>query len=79
MQSRGEVLEFLKTFWFTFSGLFSYSCLYFDTAFSMDSLVYSVVIFLASLLAVFAIFAIVSIHSSRGVFVVGGLEICIYW
>ena len=63
MESRDEVSMFLKTFRFIFLGFFSYICLYFDTAFRMQSLVYFVVIFLASLLAVFAMAAMMSIHS----------------
>ena len=43
----------------------------------MYSLVYFVVMFLACLLAVFAIAVILSIHTFSEVFVVGGLGICI--
>ena len=63
MESRGEVSVFLKTFLFIFLGFFSYIWRYFDTAFIIQSLVYFVVIFLASLFAVFAIVAMVLIHS----------------
>ena len=79
IESRGEVSEFLKTFRFTFLGLFSYSCRYFDTALWMQSLVYFVVIFLASLLAIFAILAMSSIHSFGIESVAGGCGICTYW
>ena len=48
IESRGEVSECLKIFLFIFLGLFSYICRYFDTAFRIQSLVYFVVIFLAS-------------------------------
>ena len=46
--------------------------MYFDTAFKMQSLVYFVVIFLASLFAFFAMFAMVLIHSVGGAVVIGG-------
>ena len=48
-------------------------------ALRIQSLVYFVVIFLASLLAVFAISAISSIHSFGVVSIVGGCEICTWW
>ena len=54
IESRGDVLEFLKTIMFTFLGIFSYNCLYFDIAFDIHYLVYFVVMFLACFLAVFA-------------------------
>ena len=79
MESRGEVLVFLKTFRFIFLGLFSYIWRYFDTAFRMQSLVYFVVIFLASLFAVFAIVAMVSIHSTGDVVVVSGCRMLTCW
>ena len=79
IESKGDVSKFLKTFLFTFLGLFSYSCLYFDIAFSIHSLVYFVVMSLASFLAVFAIVAISSIHMFSEVFVVGGSGICTFW
>ena len=79
MELRGEVSEFLKTFLFIFLGFFSYSCLYFDTALSMHSLVYFVVMSLACFLAVFAITAILFIHVLSEVVVVGGLGICTCW
>ena len=79
IESRGEASEFLKTFLFTFLGLFSYNCLYFDTAFRMHSLVYFVVMSLACFLAVFAITAISFIHVSSRAVVMGGLGICTYW
>jgi hypothetical protein len=66
MESRGEVSECLKIFLLIFLGLFSYICRYFDTAFRIQSLVYFVVIFRASLLAVFARVAMASIHSFGG-------------
>ena len=75
MESRGEVSECLKTFRFIFWGLFSYIWRYLDTAFRMQSLVNFVVIFLASLLAVFARIAMVLIHSLGVVVVVGGCGI----
>ena len=50
-----------------------------DTAFRMQFLVYFVVIFLASLLAVFAIATMTSIYSFGGVVVVGGCGICTCW
>src|ERR1700737_1976979 len=53
MESKGEVSVFLKIFRFFFFGFFSYICLYFDTAFRMQSLVYFVVIFLACLFVFF--------------------------
>ena len=78
MESRGEVSECLKVFLFYFLECFSYNWRYFDTAFRIESLVYLVVIFLASLLAVFAIAAIMSIHSFGEVVVVGGCGICTF-
>ena len=79
MESRGDVSEGLKTFLFIFLGLFSYIWRYFDTAFRIQCLVYFVVIFLASLLEVFAIAAMVLIHSFGVVVVVGGCGICTFW
>ena len=79
IESKGEVPECLKTFLFIFLEFFSYICRYFDTAFKIQSLVYFVVIFLASLLAVFAMAALISIHSFGGVFVVGGCGIYTFW
>ena len=72
MESRGEVSVFLKTFRFIFLGLFSYIWRYFDTAFRIQSLVYFVVIFLASLFAVFAMTAMTLIHSAKEGVVSGG-------
>ena len=79
MESRGEVSECFKTFLFIFLGVFSYIWRYFDTTFRIQFLVYFVVIFLTSLLVVFAITAMVSIHSFGGTFVVGGCGICTCW
>ena len=79
MESKGEVSVFLKTFRFIFWGLFSYICLYFDTAFRMQSLVYFVVIFLASLFAFFAMGAMMSIHSVGGATVAGGCGMFACW
>ena len=67
MQSSGWVVLFLKTFWWIFLGLLSYSCLYFEMAFLMHSLLYLVVILRASLFAVRAMVAILVIHSSTSV------------
>ena len=64
MQSSGWVLLFLKTFWWIFFGLLSYSCRYFEMAFLMHSLLYLVVILRASLFAMHAMVAILVIHSS---------------
>ena len=47
IQSRGGISRFLKTFLFIFLGPISYSCLYLEMAFLIQSLVYLVVIFLA--------------------------------
>ena len=66
IESRGEVSECLNTLLFIFLGHFSYIWRYFDTAFRIQSLMYFVVIFLASLLAVFAIAAKASIQSFGG-------------
>jgi hypothetical protein len=74
-----QVSVFLKTFRFIFLGFFSYIWRYFDTAFRMQSLVYFVVIFLASLFAVFAMAAIVLIHSSGDVVVAGGCGMLTCW
>ena len=79
MESKGEVSVFLKTFRFIFLGLFSYICLYLDTAFRMQSLVYFVVIFLASLFAFFAMVAMVLIHSVGNAVVVVGCGIIVCW
>ena len=79
MESRGEVSECLKTFLFIFLEFFSYIWWYFDTTFRIQSLVYFVVIFMASLLAVFAIATIMSIHSYGEVVVVSGCGICTCW
>ena len=79
MESRGEVSVFLKTFRFIFLGFFSYNCRYFDTAFRMQSLVYFVVIFLASLFAFFAMAAMVSIHSADDDVVTGGCGMFTCW
>jgi hypothetical protein len=79
MESKGEVSVFLKTFRFIFWGFFSYICLYLDTAFRMQSLVYFVVIFLASLFAFFAMVAMVLIHSVGGAVVIGGCGIIVCW
>jgi hypothetical protein len=79
MKSSGEVSEFLKTFLFIFWGFFSYYWRYFDTTFRIQSLVYLVANFLASLLVVFAMATISSIHSLRGVVSVGGCEILTFW
>ena len=57
MESRDEVSKYLKTFLVIFLGFFSYIWRYFDTTFRIQPLVYFVVIFLASLLAVFVIAA----------------------
>ena len=64
MQSSGWVLLFLKIFWWIFLGLLSYNCLYFEMAFRMQSLLYLVVIFRASMFDVSAMFVILVIHSS---------------
>ena len=70
----------LKDFPIYLFGIFLlYIWWYFDTTFRIQCLVYFVVIFLASLLEVFAIAGIVSIHSFGGVVVVGGCEICTCW
>ena len=79
MESRGEVSVFLKTFWFIFLGFFSYIWQYFYTAFRMQSLVYFVVIFLASLFVVFAMAAMVLIHSAGDAAVVGGCGMLTCW
>ena len=72
IESRGEVAEFLKTFLFIFLGFFSYIWRYFDIVLRIQALVYFVVIFLASLLAVFAIATMTSIHSFGMVSIIGG-------
>ena len=72
IESNGEVSVFLKTLRFIFLGFLSYIWRYFDTAFRMQSLVYFVVIFLAYLFAVFAMVAILSIHSVGVAAVTGG-------
>ena len=64
MQPSGWILLFLKTFWWIFFGLLSYSCRYFEMAFLMHSLLYVVVILRASLFAVRAMVATLVIHSS---------------
>ena len=51
-----------KDFSIDIFGVFLYIWRYFDTTFRIQSLVYFVVIFLASLLAVFAMVAILLIH-----------------
>ena len=71
-ESRDEVSEFLKTFLFIFLGFVSYIWRYLEIALRMQALVYFVVIFLASLLAVFAIAAMTSIHSFGMVSIIGG-------
>ena len=60
-------------------GLFSYIWRYLDIALRIRTLVYFVVIFLASLLAVFVIAAMTSIHSFGIVSIIGGWGICICW
>ena len=75
MQSSGWVLLFLMTFWWIFFGLLSYSCLYFEMAFLMHSLLYLVVIFWASLFAVRTMVAMLVIHWSISVSSLGGWEI----
>ena len=50
-----------------------------DTAFRMQSLVYFVMIFLASLFAFFAIAAMVSIHSVGDAVVIGGCGMFVCW
>ena len=72
MESRGEVSKFLKNFLFLFLGLFSYIWRYFETALWMQSLLYFVVIILASLLA------LISIHSFDMVSIIGGWGICTF-
>ena len=47
--------------------------------FRMQSLVYFVVIFLASLFAFFAMVAMLSIHSVGGIIVAGGCGMLVYW
>ena len=78
IESRGEVSVFLKTFRFIFLGLLSYIWRYFDTAFRIQFLVYFVVIFLASLFAVFAMAAILPIHSTGVATEMGGcgMRVC---
>ena len=63
MQSKGGVFLFLKTLLLIFFGLLSYSCLYLDMAFLMQSCVYFVVILRACVCAVLAMLAIILIHS----------------
>ena len=63
MQSSGGVSWFLKTLLLIFFGFLSYSCLYLDMAFLMQSCVYFVVILWACMLAFLAVVAKASIHS----------------
>ena len=53
-QSNGGVSLFLKIFLLIFLGLLSYNCWNFDMVFLICIMVYTVVIFWASVLAVFA-------------------------
>ena len=62
MHSSGGTSWFLKTFLFFF-GFFSYSCLYFDLVFLIQSWVYFVVILRACMFAALASSAKVLIHS----------------
>ena len=63
MQSIEGVSWFLNIFLLIFLGFLSYSCLYLDMAFLIQSWVYFVVILRAWVFAVLAILASVTIHS----------------
>ena len=77
-ESKGEVSVFLKTLRYFFR-LFSYIWRYFDTAFRMQSLVYFVVIFMASLFAFFTMVAMIFIHSVRSAVVICECGMFVCW
>ena len=73
MQSSGGSLISLKIFLLIFLGILSYSCWYLDMAFLICFNEYSVVIFWASFLAIFALLARSSIHILCGRGCIGGV------